>query len=741
MASRAESSSSPCPSTFSLASLTKNDTMLEEVHEPSRTYTHTPTHTQGGTPVHTAPRTPAHLPTHTPAPTQQNARPRPPLDTAPHTTDRCAGAAYRAPRIKVCRNGDAHTPGRPVVLNRRVRSLDALCNHLTASMKTARPVERLLTPGHGTRITSLGQLREGTTYVAACQLDTCFKKLDYDGITDLRTKEREHARKHMASERSSSPRSQRASSGAATSSAWHLRNRQPSTSRHIFLAKNGDSSAKHTRLLLRQRRGGGGTAWEVILQEISDKLMMSSAVRTLYTVDGERVCSSDGLQTGGTYVAVARGRFKRMAYRLASDVVQPKRVLPAVSTPPRRKKNPPGTNTQAPSLPSGAVTLSSQHPMREMLSRNGRQSQPALSPEMKPVHHLPFLASHCLPRTPQPRGASTAAEASALAVLRAMRRTTTPPGLLPPPKSPLPALGGAPPPHTSANHGTGTGTGVDTTTAPAAAEQDCSSSDDDSAGYDTDSEYEYESESETELLPEPSWTGSKQADASASGVGGCPAAGDVKITIEPTFHGIPVQDGAPAAETKGAREASTLGEDDLAAAALIAAAAAARAILKGSSGGRARPAHSARANEQERERAATVLQAAFRGSRLRRQIQAEALHIMAKAVRGVILLQARWRGVAARRKAQAAVKAKASADTRLRAGSSARADQDTAGAEAGYFAADGTEPLPRAVDAGAQTASEQTWMQPLRQVVSGPESLDLDLSNSHRFSTLMAGAC
>ena len=103
---------------------------------------------------------------------------------------------------------------------------------------------------------------------------------------------------------------------------------------------------KYVHFLLTER---SAQSWPRLLDEISSKMRMEGGVRQVYTTDGEPLAGPEGFVGGGTYVAVARAKFKPMSYRTVisarsdptggstgSDVVvaPPRAVLPPVGSSP-----------------------------------------------------------------------------------------------------------------------------------------------------------------------------------------------------------------------------------------------------------------------------------------------------------------------------------------------------------------------------------------------------------------------
>lgn len=81
-----------------------------------------------------------------------------------------------APTVTVFKNGDAHFPGKKIVVSRKdVRNFDSFLDRVTRDIKAKVAVRAIRTPNHGTRILNLETLENGGLYVATGQEK--FKKI------------------------------------------------------------------------------------------------------------------------------------------------------------------------------------------------------------------------------------------------------------------------------------------------------------------------------------------------------------------------------------------------------------------------------------------------------------------------------------------------------------------------------------------------------------------------------------
>ena len=125
----------------------------------------------------------------------------------------------------------------------KLHSMDVLCNQVTDALRTFGPVHRLYTPEGGTRITSIGQIQDGKNYVASNK--TRFRKLNYNDIVDLRSKERMYKRNCSVSPSRNKP------------NKFQFLGRSTLTKldkpRQISLIRNGDQTCQYVQLLLTKR--------------------------------------------------------------------------------------------------------------------------------------------------------------------------------------------------------------------------------------------------------------------------------------------------------------------------------------------------------------------------------------------------------------------------------------------------------------------------------------------------------
>ena len=205
--------------------------------------------------------------------------------------------------IRVYRNGDAFFTARRVTIS-KMRNMNVLLDQLTPAVQPFGPVRRLYTPVSGTRITEIGQIKNGEAYVASN--NGGFKPVNYSGITDLRSKEI-----NSKQNRTSAVAPLRTKRFKLTHK--HRRLSQASKPSSIWLIRNGDKTCQYVQHLLTPRNT---ITWDQCVQEISDKMDMLSAVRKVFTIAGKEVCAVKELENGCTYIA-ARSKFKALKYVVA----------------------------------------------------------------------------------------------------------------------------------------------------------------------------------------------------------------------------------------------------------------------------------------------------------------------------------------------------------------------------------------------------------------------------------------
>eukprot|EP00038_Savillea_parva_P000530 m.96763 g.96763 ORF g.96763 m.96763 type:complete len:897 (-) comp10181_c0_seq4:3624-6314(-) len=230
----------------------------------------------------------------------------------------------RAPKIKVFKNGDPFFTAKQVILRKPVPDLGHLMDYVTDSLRGEAGVRRLYTPRTGTRVTSVEQLEDGQSYVAASHEP--FRKMNYDGIVTLR--ERELTFKHKAATSPTKPRRVIREETFARQQTFMVKN-QPKI---VSFIRNGDVMAEPFRVIFTKRNT---SSWDQVCQVISDKVLMEAAVRKIYTLGGRRIRTVEELEHGETYVAVSRIPFRKIDYKPAppikSSPTRRKKLLPPIS--------------------------------------------------------------------------------------------------------------------------------------------------------------------------------------------------------------------------------------------------------------------------------------------------------------------------------------------------------------------------------------------------------------------------
>lgn len=270
--------------------------------------------------------------------------------------------------VMVYRNGDPFYTGRKLVINeKKVTSFEVFLGEVTGGVQAPfGAVRNLYTPRQGHRVNRLEDLQSGQHYVAAGA--ERFKKLDYIQIglkkripvqTNIEIKPVAHSR-IIASARFKRPL------------------QEPCT---IFLINNGDVLNPAVRLLIPSRCLA---QWDKVLELITEKLRnRTGAVHRLHTLDGRLVSDGDELENGQFYVAVGRGKFKKLPY---SDLIFNKPAYrrrngsKAASLPPitGSKKYKEGVNDRQ--VKSGGESTNTENGglSLQTLNRKGKKEPPSL---------------------------------------------------------------------------------------------------------------------------------------------------------------------------------------------------------------------------------------------------------------------------------------------------------------------------------------------------------------------------
>lgn len=217
-----------------------------------------------------------------------------------------------AMNITICPNGDQYVKKKLVLNRRRIPNLDVLLDNATQLIGARNCVRLLRTPNHGTRIKNLDNMVDGGIYVAIVGPSDKLKKIEYTGQL-----------KPPQKPISDGPR--RKTRIIAQARAFQEGLAEASRYRIIYVYRNGDDNIK--KMLLDKRLL---YSIDKVLQHISDKLKMRTAVRSIYDVEGHLVDEISKIENNGVYVAVGYGqRFKKMTYNKQDNLITPRRPAPS----------------------------------------------------------------------------------------------------------------------------------------------------------------------------------------------------------------------------------------------------------------------------------------------------------------------------------------------------------------------------------------------------------------------------
>uniref|UniRef100_H3AVU5 Doublecortin domain containing 2B n=1 Tax=Latimeria chalumnae TaxID=7897 RepID=H3AVU5_LATCH len=195
-----------------------------------------------------------------------------------------------AKNVVVYKNGDPFFNGRKFVVNQKqFLTFEAFLNDVTNNIRAPIAVRNLYTPREGHRVLELGDLQNGSHYVAAGF--ERFKKLDY---MNTGTKK---------------PNGIKRKEGMQVSARWRKHIQIPCV---INVFRNGDLLSPPFRLLIVKNMLQN---WEKVLTLVNEKASLrTGAVRKLCTVDGIPLSCGEELKSGQYYVAVGAEKYKDLPY-------------------------------------------------------------------------------------------------------------------------------------------------------------------------------------------------------------------------------------------------------------------------------------------------------------------------------------------------------------------------------------------------------------------------------------------
>ena len=242
----------------------------------------------------------------------------------------------RVPRVTAYRNGDINTPGKKIVINRRrLRDMDALFKEFGVRTNCNGVVRRICTPLGRHECLGFEDFKDGGSYVAVgCEK---FKRLNYGELPLQKKNEKSNVPMFPKLEDS-------VKNGKSANTVGRIKNATDSeifALRVIYIHRNGDDRFAPRRMLLKK---GMMSDMENVLKWIQEKIMFTTVVHGLYTLEGKQVVDIDEIKNAGTYVAVERSqKFKYVAYKNSNyknDIIRRNRPsrLPPIENNELRKK-------------------------------------------------------------------------------------------------------------------------------------------------------------------------------------------------------------------------------------------------------------------------------------------------------------------------------------------------------------------------------------------------------------------
>ena len=212
-------------------------------------------------------------------------------------------------------NGDGHSKGRRLVIQRNVNNMEHFFKLATECIKpNFGAVRNLYTPNGGTRITNYEEIETGHSYVAGGSENFRFlsRGAKYEEIGTRKPRPIKKTYSHIK------PVSHNYRLNL-TSGRYKEAVRVINQPVQLWLHVNADNQSDPIRLLLPSRILK--LKWDMILEYITDRvgIRLGHAVRKLYSTDGDVVSSVKTLITGRTYVACGSERFRKLNYKLGSN--------------------------------------------------------------------------------------------------------------------------------------------------------------------------------------------------------------------------------------------------------------------------------------------------------------------------------------------------------------------------------------------------------------------------------------
>eukprot|EP00035_Acanthoeca_spectabilis_P014566 m.280415 g.280415 ORF g.280415 m.280415 type:complete len:1069 (+) comp16169_c0_seq2:336-3542(+) len=245
-----------------------------------------------------------------------------------------AKSSQRATKISVFVNGDFFNPPKPLVVDRKVLSLDILLERATTLFPSRGALRRLYHTS-GQRVHDIAEVEDGEGYVVAAM--ERFKKVPYTTVTfrDKLMADRQRRQKKGFAPPASLERQHRKRQakirGRLNDIMQAAANTNHTQTRVVYFVKNGETRAEYCQLILNPRNS---QSMDQVLQRLGFRMGVSVALRCAYTLAGRQIVGVGEFEHGATYVATAGESFRSIPYTpkpLRTRKLPPLHVPAAVS--------------------------------------------------------------------------------------------------------------------------------------------------------------------------------------------------------------------------------------------------------------------------------------------------------------------------------------------------------------------------------------------------------------------------
>eukprot|EP00037_Helgoeca_nana_P017637 m.167086 g.167086 ORF g.167086 m.167086 type:complete len:1242 (-) comp24080_c0_seq1:41-3766(-) len=231
-------------------------------------------------------------------------------------------SARKAIKIAVFANGDCYSRPKPLVFDRRVRSLDTLLERATTMFSKSKSqsrgaLRRLYRIPDGKRVTDLSDVVDGGSYVVATREG--FKQMPYTTTLTAHDKIILNKRKSRQAGLASSNSYRKAHSKRQAKVQGRLRlylrdagNNAPPRTRVVYFLRNGEPRQGYCSLVL---SGRNSVNIDQVLQRLTFKMGDTAAIRNVYTLDGQQLVDVNEFVHMATYVATTIVAFREAVYK------------------------------------------------------------------------------------------------------------------------------------------------------------------------------------------------------------------------------------------------------------------------------------------------------------------------------------------------------------------------------------------------------------------------------------------